>query len=113
MDNFETFSQDSAELSGLPIEDSLIGFSSPYSSGFDEEHPMPTYDELRNAGFSDYLSNQILYGVEHCYSQRELYNALYSDNPLEAYNEMMDGKVNDALNRSDKLIEDIQNEFGI
>ena len=113
MDNFETFSQDPTELSGLPMEYSLIGFSSPYSSGFDEEHPMPTYDELRNAGFSDYLSNQILYGEDHCYSQRELFNALYSGNPLEAYNEMMEGKVNDALNRSDKLIEDIQNEFRI
>ena len=26
---------------------------SPFSSGFDAEHPMPTYEELRNAGFSD------------------------------------------------------------
>ena len=23
-----------------------------FSSGFDKEHPMPTYDQLRNAGFS-------------------------------------------------------------
>lgn len=113
MDNIDTFSADQNDISGMQIEDSLIGFSSPFSSGFDDEHPMPSYDELRNAGFSDYLSNQILYGVDHCYSQRELFNALYSDNPLEAYNEMMDGKVNDVLSRSDKLIEDIQNEFGI
>lgn len=94
------------------IESTLV-LSSVYSSGFDENHPMPSYDGLRNAGFSDFLANQILFGDGHCYSQKELFNALYSDDPLSAYNEMIDSKVNNVLNRSDKLIEDIQNELGI
>lgn len=113
LSNFDHSDLDGFELNGILSNDSTFGLSSAYSSGFDSDHPMPTYDELRNAGFSDYLANQILYGGTHCYSQKELYEALYSDDPLSAYNDMMNSKVNDALERSDKLIEDIQNEFGI
>ena len=43
---------------------------SPFDSGFDADHPMPTYDQLRNAGFSDYLAHQITDGLFHCYSQK-------------------------------------------
>lgn len=85
---------------------------SPYASGFDNEHPMPTYDQLRNAGFSDYLANQILYGA-HSYSDKELFNVLYSPNPVEAYNKMMEAKVEASLKKSDDLINSIHKKFGI
>lgn len=84
----------------------------PYTSGFDKKHPMPTYDQLRNAGFSDYLANQILYGT-HSYSDKELFNVLYSSNPVEAYNKMMEEKVEVTLKKSDDLINSIHKEFGI
>lgn len=86
---------------------------SPYVSGFDAEHPMPTFEELKNAGFSDHIANQILNGEKHCYSPKELFNVLYSENPLEAYKVMMDAKTNDFLKKSDNLIDEIQNELGI
>ncbi len=85
---------------------------SPYDSGFDAEHPMPTYDQLRNAGFSDYLAHQITGGLSHCYSQRELFHCLYeSEDPVKAYNEMMDGKVQDSIAKTDKLIQEIESEL--
>lgn len=85
---------------------------SPFDSGFDDKHPMPTYDQLRNAGFSEYLANQILHGVTHCYSQRELHDVLYSDDPVGNYNAMVEAKAQAALNRADKMIEDLEKEFG-
>ena len=85
-----------------------------FESGFDKEHPLPTYDQLRNAGFSDYLAKNILQDGPHAYSQRELYHCLYeSDDPVKAYNEMMEAKVNASIAKSDKLIQEIENEFGI
>lgn len=87
---------------------------SPFDSGFDAEHPMPTYDQLRNAGFSDYLAHNITNGLSHCYSERELYHCFYeSDDPLKAYNEMMEAKVHDSIEKTDKLINDIEKEFGL
>ena len=78
---------------------------SPFESGFDAEHPMPTYDQLRNAGFSDHIANRILSGDSHSYSQRELFHCLYeSDDPLKAYNEMMHAKVEKSLAESEALI---------
>ena len=115
MNEFDLIEENTA--SGFDIDRGLFDnhdmLSSAYSSGFDVDHPMPTFDELRNAGFSDDLANQILYGDSHCYSQKELYEALYSDDPLKAYNDMMETKVNEALEKSDRIIADIQNEFGI
>lgn len=96
------------------VDDAVKGFSdqsgsSPFSSGFDAEHPMPTYEELRNAGFSDHIANRILSGDSHSYSQRELYQCLYeSDDPLAAYNEMMHAKVEKSLAESDALINRIE-----
>lgn len=82
---------------------------SPFDSGFDADHPMPTYDQLRNAGFSDYLAHQITDGLSHCYSQRELFHCLYeSEDPVKAYNEMMDAKVQDSMAKTDKLIQEIE-----
>lgn len=86
---------------------------SPYSSGFDAEHPMPSYEQLRNAGFSEHVANQILNGGNHCYSQKELFQALYSENPLQAYNDMMHAKGDEIFKRSEELINGIQKEFGI
>ena len=98
------------------VQESIFkkGSSNPYESGFDAEHPMPTYDQLRNAGFSEYLANNILYGESHTYSQKELFHCLYeSDDPVKAYNEMMDAKVKASIAKTDELIKDIENEFGI
>ena len=100
-----------AELN-VPIDEKKN--SNPFSSGFDKEHPMPTYDQLRNAGFSDHLAKSILYGESHTYSQKELYHCLYESNdPVKASNEMMDAKVKASIAKTDELIKDIENEFGI
>lgn len=94
--------------------DSLFKKNSPYESGFDAEHPMPTYDQLRNAGFSDLIANSILSGSSHSYSQKELFHCLYeSDDPVKAYNEMMDAKVKDSIRKTDQLIKDIERDYGI
>ena len=79
----------------------------PYESGFDKDHPMPTYDQLRNAGFSDYLANQILHG-KHSYSDKELFNVLYSPDPVEAYNKMMKAKVDKHIAETDELLKSIK-----
>ena len=94
--------------------DSVFSKSSPFESGFDARHPMPTFEQLRNAGFSNHIANSILYGSSHCYSQKELFHCLYeSDDPVKAYNEMMDAKVKASIAKTDELIKDIENEFGI
>lgn len=83
---------------------------SPFSSGFDAEHPMLSYEELRNAGFSDYLAHNIAEGLSHSYSDKELFHVLYeSDDPVAAYNEMMEDKAQVALDKADALINDIEN----
>lgn len=102
------------------MDDDVLGgvFSqrdlSPFDSGFDADHPMPTYDQLRNAGFSDYLAHNITSALSHSYSERELYHCFYeSDDPLKAYNEMMEAKVHDSIAKTDKLINDIEAELGL
>lgn len=83
---------------------------SPFSSGFDAEHPMLSYEELRNAGFSDYLAHNIAEGLSHSYSDKELFHVLYeSEDPVAAYNEMMEDKAQVALDKADALIADIEN----
>lgn len=82
--------------------------------GFDAEHPMPTYDQLRNGDFSDYLAHNITSGLSHSYSESKLCHCFYeSDDPLKAYNEMMEAKVRDSIAKTDKLINDIETEFGL
>lgn len=86
---------------------------SPFESGFDAEHPFPTYEQLRNAGFSPHVAKNIRYGITHSYSQRELFECLYnSKNPVEAYNKMMKAKVDKAIAKTDELIKGINKEFG-
>jgi hypothetical protein len=85
-------------------------FHNPFSSGFDAEHPIPSYEELRNVGFSDYVAHNILEGDYHSYSQKELFHVLYeSDEPVTAYNDMMAAKAQHAMNKADDLITDIEN----
>lgn len=102
---------DSGTLQGKSLSSINEPIENPYASGFDKDHPMPTYDQLRNAGFSDNLANQILYGT-HSYSDKELFNVLYSPDPVSAYNQMMESKVNAALDKSQQVI-DIHKNFGI
>lgn len=85
-----------------------IGASNPYASGFDEEHPLPTYKELRNAGFSDFEANKIIYGTYTIYSEKELFECLYgSDDPKAAYDAMIREKIAEHLNRTDRLIAEL------
>ena len=95
-------------LSPLDSGDDTLGVShsNPFSSGFDEEHPMPTYEELRNAGFPEQAANYILYSPKHTYSQRELFHCLYeSDNPFEAYQDLVKEKVDDFIARCDEHLD--------
>lgn len=87
---------------------------SPFESGFDAEHPMPTFEQLRNAGFSEHVAHSIAMGLSHSYSKRELYHCLYeSDDPVKAYNEMMDAKVKEAIAKTDKALQDIDRTYGV
>ena len=107
----------------IPLEDGMenpiyedttdvLGSSShsPFSSGFDDEHPIPSYEELRNAGFSDYLAHNISEGGCHSYSERELFHVLYeSDDPVSAYNDMMNGKAQAVIIKADMIADNIEN----
>lgn len=86
------------------ILSSNIG-SNPYASGFDEEHPLPSYRELRNAGFTDFEAKKILYGTHEMYSDKELFECLYgSDDPKAAYDAMIRKKTDEMSREIDKLI---------
>lgn len=83
---------------------------SVFESGFDLEHPMPTYDQLRNAGFSKEQAYGIAFGPSHVYSDRELFHCLYeSDDPVKAFNEMMTAKAKARI----ESIEDYLGQFGM
>ena len=104
--DFNTF----GEVDMPAFDDSTTELGNPYSSGFDAEHPRLTYDELRNAGFSDHIARSISSGGEHSYSDKELFHVLYEcEDPVQAYDAMMSAKVEDAIARTDELIEDIEN----
>lgn len=100
------------ELQGIVDNSHDVFGSSDSSLGsvFDEEHPIPSYEELRNAGFNDYLARNISEGGCHSYSDEELFHVLYeSEDPVAAYNEMMDAKAHDAIDKADALIDEIEN----
>lgn len=104
-------SEGTGELQGM-VDDThcTFGSSSMFSSGFDDDHPFPSYEELRNAGFSDYLARNITDGGCHSYSNEELFRVLYeSKDPVTAYNDMMETKAHDALAKADDLIDEIEN----
>lgn len=79
--------------------------SSPYDSGFDDEHPIPSYKELRNAGFTDFEAKKIIYGDHEMYSDKELYECLYeSDDPKASYDAMIKEKTDEMFRKIDERI---------
>lgn len=81
-----------------------------FGSPFDEEHPFPTYEQLCDAGFSPKVAHSITENLDHSYSQEELYHVLYeSDDPLTAYNDMMDEKAHAVFDKVDNMIAEIEN----
>lgn len=93
------------------VQDS-IKKPSAFESGFDAEHPFPTYEQLRNAGFDDKIANRILSHTSPNYSQKELFHCFYeSDDPLKAYNEMMSKKVQAHFDKTQQLFDEIDREL--
>ena len=75
----------------------------------DIDNPMPTYKELRDAGFNDEEAKNILdESIVHPYSKWELFLCLYeSDDPVKAYKELLESKKNkenDELSLIDEMI---------
>lgn len=77
---------------------------------FDIENPMPTYKELKDAGFSDeeaiYILDEL---IEHPYTKWELLLCLYeSDDPVKAYKELLETKKqeNDKIALVDEMMVD-------
>ena len=65
-------------------------------------------------GFSDHIAHGMLNpDMPHSYTQQELQTVLSSDNPLEAYNQMMDAKAHAAMAKADALEARIGRDFGI
>ena len=91
--------------------DNLLGTShhDPFGSPFDEEHPFPTYEQLRGIGFSSKVAHSITESLDHSYTQKELYHVLYeSDNPVTAYNDMMDDKAYAVIDKVDDNMDEIE-----
>ena len=83
-------------------------------TGSIEGFVMPSFEELQNMGFSDHIAHGMLNpDMPHSYTQQELQTVLSSDNPLEAYNQMMDAKANVAMAKADALEARIARDFGI
>ncbi len=83
-------------------------------TGSIEGFVMPSFEELQNMGFSDHIAHGMLNpDMPHSYTQQELQIVLSSDNPLEAYNQMMDAKANVAMAKADALEARIARDFGI
>ena len=75
---------------------------------------MFTYEQLLEAGFSESIAHNILNTeMHHSYSQQELHDVRYSDNPLESYNRMMEEKAQAAINHADALEARIGRDFGV
>lgn len=111
-DVFMSLPEGTGELDGIvdTPHDPFGSSDNPLGSVFDDEHPFPSYEELRNAGFSEHLARNITNGGCHSYTNEELFHVLYeSEDPVAAYNEMMDIKAHIALDKADELIDDIEN----
>lgn len=113
--DFENLDSWEKDPYGTERASSMVRYFSDNSGGFSEEQPMFTYEQLRNIGFDDRIANHMLdLDAHHSYSQRELFDVLYnSENPVDAYNKLMDGKVEIAINKADALIESIEQDFNI
>lgn len=90
-----------------------------FGSDFDAEHPYPTFEQLCEAGFrsevafsiSEEYRNPYSNG-RHPYTKRELYHVLYeSDDPVKAYNEMMEEKFRKKLDRFDETLDDVIRKY--
>ena len=96
-------SKTSLEELNAPIEKKKD--SNPFSSGFDKDHPMPTYDQLRNAGFCSEDAKKILYNTNHIYSSKELYHCFYeSPDPVKAYKDMMSEKAKLQIEKTEDFL---------
>ena len=85
----------------------------PFTGSF-EGFVMPSFEELQDMGFSDHIAHGMLNpDMPHSYTQQELQTVLSSDNPLEAYNKMMDAKAHAAMAKADALEARIGRDFGI
>lgn len=90
-----------------------------FGSGFDAEHPYPTFEQLCEAGFRSEVAFSIseeyrnpYSNAHHPYTKRELYHVLYeSDDPVKAYNEMMEEKFRKKLDKFDKALDDVINKY--
>lgn len=94
------------------LDNNLVGafHHDSFGSPFDEEHPFPTYEQLCDAGFSPKVAHSITENLDHSYSQEELYHVLYeSDDPLTAFNDMMDEKAQAVFDKIDNMIAEIEN----
>lgn len=83
-----------------------------FSSGFDAEHPVPSYGELIDMGFDSNDALTIVHRdpLHHRvpYSDRELFKVLYeSDNPVQEYKEMIQSKYDDM----DEEFREFKKEF--
>ena len=95
--------EEKMECCAMPSEsEAVLGRlrENPYESGFDAEHPIPSFEQLRNAGFTNNEARIIRYGHNANYSQKELFKVLYeSDDPVKAYRKMIKKKVDELINR--------------
>ena len=97
----------------FPIMDGELSGDVPNDfdpSIIDIDNPMPTYKELRDAGFNDEEAKNILdESIVHPYSKWELFLCLYeSDDPVKTYKELLESKKqeNDEMALIDKIIVD-------
>ena len=85
----------------------------------DIDNPMPTYKELRDAGFSDEEAKNILdESIVHPYSRWELFLCLYeSDDPVKTYKELLESKnkENDEMALIDAiaLVDETMVDYGL
>ena len=85
----------------------------PFTGSY-EGFVMPSIEELRDMGFSDHIAHDMLNpDISHSYTQQELQTVLSSDNPLDAYNQMMDAKAHAAMAKADALEARIGRDHGI
>lgn len=90
-----------------------------FGSGFDAEHPYPTFEQLCEAGFRSEVAFSISEEYRHSfsndhhpYTKRELFHVLYeSDDPVKAYNEMMEGKFRIKMERFDETLDDVIRKY--
>lgn len=85
------------------FDDELLSFSG-------DEFMMPSFEQLREEGFTEADANNILDESRvHCYSYDELYDALQSNDPVSAYHNLLDQHAQIAIDKADQLIKELEN----